>query len=691
MTWLVTTGLTNALVASLMAFAALAAGRLLRRPALARLLWVLVLCKLLTPTLVRVPLGEWFHAPRWLAEAPVVAGDGRLEFASTIHTTHTTEPTKGSSEPPSELNGEINDRPRRTDHPSQGSTTSSKAAAIAALRSRGDGARNAHWTWTFPLALALRWVATVWIAGSLLTAGWLVRRYARFQTYLKLAGRGDQRLHNEVSLLAHKAGMSTAPRVVVVDNVVSPLLWGIGRHARLVFPTALAGRLDSGARQALLLHELAHHARGDWRIRLLELAVQVVYWWHPLVGWARREIEAAEEECCDAWVLAHMSGTRRTYAEALLTAIDFLCEPTLPTALPPAACGLGDVPLLRSRLSQIMCGQVAVHPSRATLALVLGAAMVVLPLGPSLVNASSRGTSPPPAPPRISEIRPKPQRAQKEDAATVVSPAERLVQTAQAMSTQEADSLELPVLPRMPAAHYATAISPNGRYKLEARVNRKTTLIHDGTGYRLDLSAHKIACTSYSPDSRLFATGHDDSVVRIWYSDTGVLSQSLRGSEGAITSVAFAPDGRHVAAGTSNGDVHVWDLSRADEVARLRRQPSGVSCVRWSQHGDRLAVALGSWSENDAASLVIWSPEERAIPVEPFLLDGPAGAIQWLADDTALVVAAWNGRAQVWNLATREPVDELQLAKEAVSAAGWSADCPLISNWNANQLVMRSE
>ncbi|HEV3024816.1 MAG TPA: M56 family metallopeptidase, partial [Pirellulales bacterium] len=588
MTWLVTTGFTNALVACVMAVAALAAGRWLRRPALAHLLWVLVLCKLLTPAFVKVPLGTWFHPPRWLAhfietQFSDPAGSGRSPNAATPPSKLAQQPHRSSDEL-ADANGDVSGQvsPR-----AQASLAPTEIYANLATRSvRNDGRGASPWTTAMTPADGLRCLGTIWIAGSLVMIGRLARRYAQFHAYLKLAGRHDERLQDQVAQLARTAQMASVPRVVVVDNVVSPLLWGVGRHARLVFPTMLAGRLDQAARHALLLHELAHHARGDWWVRLLELAVQVLYWWHPLVWWARREIEAAEEECCDAWVLKHLSGTRRSYAEALLAAIDFLCDPP-PAALPPAACGLGEVPLLRSRLTQIMCGQVAIQPSRSTKALVLIAAAVVLPLGPSFVIASSRSAFDRTSPPRVAEFRPQSPRQPKEETVLTSPPTGAHVEPVIASAADDLEALDLSVLARVPSAHYATAISPNGKYKLEARVDRKTTLLHEGTGYRLDLSAHKITCASYSPDSRSFATGHDDSIVRVWYCDTGVRFVALKGSEGAITSVAFAPDGRRIAAGTSNGDVHVWDLASGDEVARLVRQQAGVSCVRWSQHGDR--------------------------------------------------------------------------------------------------------
>jgi WD40 repeat protein len=298
-------------------------------------------------------------------------------------------------------------------------------------------------------------------------------------------------------------------------------------------------------------------------------------------------------------------------------------------------------------------------------------------------------------PPAAERVAPSPQRAnetENTDEATSGPASAAGTPEANSANVIGSDDLVSPTwtaLPHLaPPSFWASAISPNAKYKLEARAGRKTTLVHAAADWRLDLSSHKIVCASYSPDSQTLATGHDDSIVRIWDCETGGISASLRGSESAITSVAFAPDGRRIAAGTANGDVHVWDWMSRDEVARLQRQqPGGISCIRWSNRGDRLAVALGNWSDGEVTPLVIWSPEEGAVPAQELLLDKPAGAIQWLADDTALLVAAWDGEACVWKLATREPVDWLSLKKDTISAAAWSPDCPLISRWQADRLA----
>ena len=63
-----------------------------------------------------------------------------------------------------------------------------------------------------------------------------------------------------------------------------------------------------------------------------------------------RIISKAEEECCDAVAVRQTSGDRRTYAEALLQAIDFVSEPEFV----PAASGAVRSGLIRLRIRQIM-------------------------------------------------------------------------------------------------------------------------------------------------------------------------------------------------------------------------------------------------------------------------------------------------------------------------------------------------
>jgi hypothetical protein len=118
----------------------------------------------------------------------------------------------------------------------------------------------------------------------------------------------------------------------------------------------------------------------------LELVVAGCYWWHPVVWWARRAIHAAEEQCCDAWVVWALPQAARAYGKALLQTVEFLdARPVLPAA----ASGIGHVRFLQRRLAMIVQ-----QPPRPWVpwpvqlaAVALG--LVVLPLAPQRLQAQA--------------------------------------------------------------------------------------------------------------------------------------------------------------------------------------------------------------------------------------------------------------------------------------------------------------
>jgi hypothetical protein len=132
------------------------------------------------------------------------------------------------------------------------------------------------------------------------------------------------------------------------------MLWAIGGPPRLFVPAELLSLLSVEQLDTLLLHELAHLRRRDHWVRVLEFVVMGLYWWHPAVWYARRELREAEEQCCDAWVVSTLPGAGRTYASALVDTLDFLslAQP----AVPPLASGLGQIADLKRRLTMIMGG-----------------------------------------------------------------------------------------------------------------------------------------------------------------------------------------------------------------------------------------------------------------------------------------------------------------------------------------------
>ena len=193
----------------------------------------------------------------------------------------------------------------------------------------------------------------LWLMGSL---GWFTLASARLlqlRRQLSLARPALGSLQEEAARLAERLDVS-CPCVWVLPGSLSPMLWVLGRGPCLLIPASLLERLDDEQRQALLVRELAHWRRRDHWVRRLELVALGLYWWCPLVWWARRHLQEAEEECCDAWVVWLMPGGAWVTRLALVETVDFLAGAR--PALPPVASGIGQVRLLRRRLTMIMRG-----------------------------------------------------------------------------------------------------------------------------------------------------------------------------------------------------------------------------------------------------------------------------------------------------------------------------------------------
>src|SRR5262245_1193850 len=233
MSWLVIACLKNALLALPLVIAALAVGRLSRRPAFAHVLWVLVLVKLITPPLVDVPLGSRFDFDAWLAEDS--ANSPREAAATGISTNERTAATADVA---------VGSPISAEDMPAV-SPAASRWSPLASRQVRQIARSASSWMQSPSWGLIVTLAGGIWLLGSAATAGMLFVRARRFHRYLRLACRDDERLTVRVRQLSYRTGLISYPKVVVVDGVVSPMLWGLGNRVRLLFPAKLVERLGA--------------------------------------------------------------------------------------------------------------------------------------------------------------------------------------------------------------------------------------------------------------------------------------------------------------------------------------------------------------------------------------------------------------------------------------------------------------
>ncbi|HEY3257646.1 MAG TPA: HEAT repeat domain-containing protein, partial [Gemmatimonadaceae bacterium] len=156
----------------------------------------------------------------------------------------------------------------------------------------------------------------IWAAIVVLLAGWLA--------YGALAVRGIVRrarpLDSEDWLaplyeVSDRLALDEAPRLLRSEDAKMPFACGVLRPM-IVLP-AESDNWTADRRLAVLLHELAHVRRHDLVGHTLGRLACAIYWFHPLVWTAAKQLRSESERACDDLALA--CGARPSdYAEHLL-------------------------------------------------------------------------------------------------------------------------------------------------------------------------------------------------------------------------------------------------------------------------------------------------------------------------------------------------------------------------------------
>jgi hypothetical protein len=92
---------------------------------------------------------------------------------------------------------------------------------------------------------------------------------------------------------------------------------------RLVVPSDFHARYTGVEQMLIIRHEQVHAERGDAMANLVQVTLQCLFWFHPLVHWAALRFRADQELACDAAVLGRHRGCARAYAQALLKSHTF--------------------------------------------------------------------------------------------------------------------------------------------------------------------------------------------------------------------------------------------------------------------------------------------------------------------------------------------------------------------------------
>src|SRR5438874_308667 len=144
---------------------------------------------------------------------------------------------------------------------------------------------------TVPVRTPLDWVpvaiAVVW------PPGFLAITLARWRSWLRVraALRGSTPIELPIPV-----------RALITPGVEEPGIVGFLRPV-LVLPAQLLEHLDPRQLGAILTHEMCHVRRRDNFFAAVHMAVEAIFWFHPLVWWIGSRLLEERELACDEEVL----------------------------------------------------------------------------------------------------------------------------------------------------------------------------------------------------------------------------------------------------------------------------------------------------------------------------------------------------------------------------------------------------
>jgi beta-lactamase regulating signal transducer with metallopeptidase domain len=165
----------------------------------------------------------------------------------------------------------------------------------------------------------------------------------------RMRWRGWRRVRAAVRASA-LAAMPAAVEVRSSPELLEPGVVGIWRQVLLV-PEGIAERLTPAQLDAVLAHEACHARRRDNLTAAVHMAVEALFWFHPMVWWIGARLVEERERACDEAVVRR-GGDPRDYAEAIVSVCKLYVES-------PLACVAGVTGAdIKKRLEAIMTGRI---------------------------------------------------------------------------------------------------------------------------------------------------------------------------------------------------------------------------------------------------------------------------------------------------------------------------------------------
>ena len=185
---------------------------------------------------------------------------------------------------------------------------------------------------------------------------------------------------------------------------------------------------------------------------------------------------------------------------------------------------------------------------------------------------------------------------------------------------------------------------------------------------------------AFSPDSKWFASGSTDKTIKLWVTATGKLLGTLRHGY-AVNAVDISADGTWLASAGDDGTVRLWEAKTGAQRGALNGYGYAMYATVFSPDGKLLAAG------GKDRTVFIWMVNEGK---RVHALDGHTNDIYALAfspDGKYLASAGMDKTLRIWNVANGQEAMNLPGHKDKVLALAYSPDGKWLASGDAGQAI----
>lgn len=285
--------------------------------------------------------------------------------------------------------------------------------------------------WPSPVTLLI----AVWLCGVAVVAARWARNWIAIRRIVLNSHPMDP---FETSLANSNPHDLPGVRVLLSASLIEPGVFGVFRPV-LLLPEGIWQRLTPSQFSSILAHELCHIRRRDNLLAAIHMAVEAIFWFHPMVWWIGKRMIEERELACDEEVV-RLGNEARAYAEGILSVCQFYLES-------PLACAAGVTGAdLRKRVTQIMTRHVSRRMSASRRLLVAAAGLCALawPLAVGIMNAPASHAQSADLPLKFEVVSVKPNKSGSPRSPSMIMPGGRFTATNNTVRSLILNAYEIP-------------------------------------------------------------------------------------------------------------------------------------------------------------------------------------------------------------------------------------------------------